>query len=434
MSSDYYNLEEAAKVLSLPTAEVNRLREQNKLRAFRDGSNWKFRRADVDRHLAEMIKARGQHDKSSSESGFDLQGEESSGSTFDNIMEDGLPLDTGELIDAVSAGQSEDAEFDVEMDDDLVAVDEDAPGSDVDLAAEDSIGFDLADNIASSQVPSISDIDLAEGGEETIGLALHDDSDLSGVKPSSSGIDLASDEESVPLAPATGTSSQLDLVGDSALSLIGEAKPKNLDEEENLFYVATDEKDDFDIFDSHEGSEGTESLVIRTEDEDEIEQSIVIPTENDFDLEPGAAASGEDSESSSQVVAIPTGDLGLGSGGVELGFGADDASPFNFGGDLSSAGAAPAPGDFGTTEGPFGSGGFTSDAFAPVSAGPTVSVTQVSEEYSTRVLISLAAAVCVLILPGLMLVDMMASMWSWNEPFALNSAIMSTIAGWFGLI
>ena len=54
----YYNLQKAADVLGLSTGEVNRLREQGKLRAYKDGADWKFRKEEVDKLAADMIRER----------------------------------------------------------------------------------------------------------------------------------------------------------------------------------------------------------------------------------------------------------------------------------------------------------------------------------------------------------------------------------------
>ncbi len=43
----YYDVQTAAAILGITPAEVNQLREQNKLRGFRDGATWKFRVEDV---------------------------------------------------------------------------------------------------------------------------------------------------------------------------------------------------------------------------------------------------------------------------------------------------------------------------------------------------------------------------------------------------
>lgn len=54
----YYNLAKTAEILGLQTGEVNRLREQGKIRAFKDGADWKFRKEEVEAYLTKMIKER----------------------------------------------------------------------------------------------------------------------------------------------------------------------------------------------------------------------------------------------------------------------------------------------------------------------------------------------------------------------------------------
>lgn len=54
----YYTLEKASEILSMTPGDLNRLREAGKIRAFRDGSDWKFRKEDIDNYLAKQIKSR----------------------------------------------------------------------------------------------------------------------------------------------------------------------------------------------------------------------------------------------------------------------------------------------------------------------------------------------------------------------------------------
>lgn len=49
MSKKYYDLEEAAALLGMPKDELNRLREQGKIRGFADRGTWKFRDEDIDK-------------------------------------------------------------------------------------------------------------------------------------------------------------------------------------------------------------------------------------------------------------------------------------------------------------------------------------------------------------------------------------------------
>jgi len=38
----------------------------------------------------------------------------------------------------------------------------------------------------------------------------------------------------------------------------------------------------------------------------------------------------------------------------------------------------------------------------------------------------------VLMLCGMMMFDLLRTMWSWNEPYSINSSLMDTILGWIG--
>lgn len=89
----YYNLEKTAEVLGLTTGDVNRLREQNKLRAFRDGSNWKFRKEEVEQYLTNQIKQRSQNNKQAefkllNESDEELPTMLADSSSFDSLIGD----------------------------------------------------------------------------------------------------------------------------------------------------------------------------------------------------------------------------------------------------------------------------------------------------------------------------------------------------------
>jgi len=54
MVQEYYNLEKAAEVLGVYPAELNEMREQGKVRAFRDGSGWKFKKEEIDELAVEL--------------------------------------------------------------------------------------------------------------------------------------------------------------------------------------------------------------------------------------------------------------------------------------------------------------------------------------------------------------------------------------------
>ncbi|MGL4595679.1 MAG: helix-turn-helix domain-containing protein, partial [Thermoguttaceae bacterium] len=249
MNSDYYSLEKVAEVLGLPTAEVNRLREKNSLRAFRDGASWKFRKIDVDNYLAETIKNRGKSDQSS-ESDFDLLGMDADEETptlladsvsFDSLMEDGLSL-SGDIVNGPSKpgldlSKPVDNDALVVADDDLMLVDDElsladepavyaskssSPTSSVQSSASKS-SLSPSQKIADSPLDDddfildSSDSDLSIDFDEDSALLLLDDSDNTPV-PSSSASNLKSASAKIE-APK---SDQADLDADDDIFTLAE--------------------------------------------------------------------------------------------------------------------------------------------------------------------------------------------------------------------
>jgi excisionase family DNA binding protein len=373
-STEYYNLEKVAEVLSVSAAEVNRLREQNKLRGFRDGATWKFNKEEVHAYLAESIRARngGNTTGQPGDSDFDLAGNNASDSSFD-LLDAALP-DEDQLISAVPAPAKSDL--------DLAALDQD---SDLALAEET--------HVSSFVVPSNSNtpIQLQEEpeAEQLLEVDLEDDS---------SALSLASayDEDGSVLG-AESSSPQLGLAGDSG----------------------------FDVLVADEDALESDILLV----DEEKTEAVFTPAE-DFTLEPTPKVpEDDDSESSSQVIAI------------DVGFTpeAQDADPF--GGDTF--------GDFsgfdsGLQPSPEAAAATTNDSFAAspspaafdfaaAAPAPVKKPAAPEEEYSTGMLIALVAALVVMILPGIMMLDTMMHLWSWGGSFTLTSYLMSSIAGLFGL-
>ena len=368
-NTEYYNLEKVAEVLSVPTAEVNRLREQSKLRGFRDGANWKFNKEEVHTYLADSIRARNGNGKTKNpgESDFDLE-ESASASSFDLLMEEAALPDDSDLV-AVSSSARPPSDLD------LAALDHD---SDLALAEETQISSLVVPKKAKAPVEPASEVIMDDEDSSALVLA----------EPDSYVVD----DESVLTG---GSSPQLGLAGDSG----------------------------FDVLLTDEDS----SNVLQVEEE-KTEISSVAAAE--FELEPSQiVAESDDSESSSQVIAVDVG-LAAQEGTDPFGHTFDVADFAGFDSGISVP-SEPTSGD------PFSSAvGIPDDfnaAFTPVAAVSSRKPAARTEEYSTGMLVSLASILVVMLLPGLMLLDTMIHVWSWNEPFLLNSILMNTIAGWFGL-
>ena len=368
LSAEHYNLEKVAEVLSISAAEVNRLREQGKLRGFRDGNTWKFLKEEVHTYLAESIKARGGSSDTHNpgDSDFDL-GSGASSSSFDILMEDAaLPDDS-----------------------DLVSVAPTRPPSDLDLAALDNDELSLAEEtqISSLVVPKKVKPKAPPAPAEPSSLVVQEDEDSSALILAKADDDVLEDEASV--LAAGGSSPQLGLAGDSGFDVLVAG------EDEDILHV------------DNESSSIPDAIV------------------EDFDLEPSPKApEDDDSESSSQVISIDISEMGQTADpfGQQPDDGFDPFTGFD-------SGIHQAP-QAATSSDPFG----TSDAFAtPIASVSPPKAVAPAEEYSTGMLVALACALVVMMFPGLMLIDNMIHMWSWGEPFILNSMWMDPIAGLFGL-
>ena len=414
-SAEYYNLEKVAEVLSMSAAEVNRLREQGKLRGLRDGNTWKFFKEEVHTYLAEKIKSRGgaSGGQRAGESDFDLQGIASS-SSFDLLMEDAaLPGDS-----------------------DLVAVAPVHAASDLDLAAldqDDELALAEETHISALTVPKksqpkeepqpqeeLSSVIIVEDDNE---LALAEETHISALsvqkkpqpkvpqqKNELSSVVFVEDDDSSALLLAHTDSS--DALGDkdSVLSPSGSSPQLNLTSDSGFDVLIAGDDDDFMLGDRKKASASGDVV-------------------QEFSLEPSPnILGGDDSESSSQVIAIDA-FAGLGPDIDPFAKQDDDFGAFSgFGSDIQQPSQTPAAG--GDTFG-------TSDVFS-ASVAPAVSVTTKkptapAEDYSTGALLALVFALVFMLPAGLMLIDTMVHVWSWGEPFILNSILMSTFSGLFGL-
>ncbi|MDR3199644.1 MAG: helix-turn-helix domain-containing protein [Planctomycetaceae bacterium] len=397
MSSEYYSLEKAAEVLALPTAEVNRLREKNQLRAFRDGSSWKFRKVDVDNYLAESIKNRSKSGKPAGDSDFDLLntgGDEESPTlladlpSFDSLMEDGLSIGD-EMVDAVPSSQS---------------------------APKVTLGKNVPDQKSES---SVADDDLILSSDDLIlsedSSVLPDSGRLSLSKQSTSDIDLAADDELV--LDGSGSSGQLNLAGDSGLSLLDVTDNIDLQPVEKGGSDAQLElDDDDDILSLME-----EDLVV------ENTSTIAIPVEDDFQLTADTGMAADDSESASQVIALDEDNMFATPGGSS-GFGSDipfsPATP-------AAAEETPQGMDLGAglgTATPFTTGPVEFAARTPETAPAAAEIA-----FTSWHIFWIVFAAAFLILPGMMILDLVIHIWSWGEPFVINSSIMDLLVGmWQG--
>lgn len=304
----YYNLEKAAEILSMTPGDLNRLREAGKMRAFRDGNDWKFRKEDIDNYLAEKIKNRSKAaiaddaDDLLNETEEELPTMLADSTSFESLVsaspeavkinthdpaDDGILLDNTQEPDVVALDETPDAGIKIDGgssgisligDEDSIQTAESGSGisllddglfelggSNVDLGQEDII---LGDG-------SGSGLNLTGGSGITLGSLSSDGS--------GSGISLLSDDNLFSLAPGPASGEGVE---SKPAPSAAKAEPAQSEESE-IFALAEDPNKLVQV-------NGTEDVTILQASGDE-----------DFQLAPIATGDEDsDSESSSQVIPL----------------------------------------------------------------------------------------------------------------------------------
>lgn len=452
--------EEAAKLLGVSLDELNLFREKREISGYRDGANWKFKEQDILR-----LKERQAESEVGSSSGDDFDDFNFSTDSAESIDSDefdfdapatataspdsqeliDLPLEDGPtdevvLLSDLEFGESgpgtsstiigrpgvqspEESDIRIVTDEDSAEVSANDSGDSLALVVDDQ--FDVSPEAdtqlrISPQAPGSSGLDLsaepASGGSRAgaSDISLGDESldmddlvlgsDPSGSRGSKAG------ESGVALAVEDLDDDEMVLGGGSDITLgsadsgISLASPSDsgLSLEEPLalrpIKGAPLEADsgDVDLAPLDDGSDSG--------------------SDDDFLLTPMSDADAGEADSGSQVIALDS----------ESSIGAD-----MFGEDAGmGAGMFEDAGDAGMLEGDFGAaaeadplgGAATSAALA---AGPVA----VSREapYTVWNVFFLSLTALMLSLCGLMMIDLVRNMWSWDTPYTVNSTIADTI-------
>jgi len=545
MEQKFVNFEEAIEKLGISGDQLNDLRERGQLRAYRDGSSWKFRTdeiakmceegipeppppsdiglvADEDLVAAEPLEIEDDDelalelddddDTKISKSSPQLQSEDESALDTDqgdtDTLSSGSELELAELEDTVTAGASdlmledvdqpagpsdsillseeelgesvgpnastiigkselegEDADLELALDDD---VHDDA--SDVQLAGPgasdvlsskvagsgvldteepasgggtgafedlEELEIDLA--AESSRVLTPEDVEKAQAAsdpgplaKEDSDLTLDDDSELADENNMGSTDVPLLDLEAEPELAEEGSGSEIELSGDDDLVLSdsggSDITLESGDSGINLVSPADSGLALDDIPLDIGGSAILSSLSLSGDSDPEIslvgdsqlggEEPAALQTDDDFQLTPHTEADQEsEGDSSSQVIALDADIEELGAAAVEQ---FDDVDLTEEGEDAvvlsEDFGAAPA-GELGVGYAPTG---------APSAAA-------VEMPYSTANILSLFFVTLLLFLVGVMMLDMVRSIWSWQEPYTISSSLLDALLGIFGM-
>ncbi len=383
MAQKYYNTAETAKLLGKSVEEVKKMLENRELHGYRDGADWKFKTEEIEQ-LAKEIGAAKTH---TDERGGDvLLSEVELGHSDPGL--------SGTVI-GLSAGGQVVADSDIRL-----------AGSDLQLGEESKTKLGVKAPPGDSK--KFEELDLALEKD----LTLEDSAVALDAKgEGSSAIDLGGktrDDDELVLG-GSGTGSDVTLGGDSGIMLV--------DPSDSGFSLETP---------VNLGPAAEESLELGEDDMLTEAKAPGLKTDEEFLLTPlEEAADVEESESGSQVIAL---DVGGDEGATMIGSSAGVSMAAMLDEDLSGQpaldlgmgsplAAAPA---LGAQPGALAEGAPLTYPAAALAEAP----------YTGWQIAGLAVCLLLLLLCGMMMYDLLRSMWSWEQPTAINSALMDTILGW----
>lgn len=429
MSQKFISLDDAAAKLGVPKERLNQLREAGDLRAYRDGSSWKFRSEEIDKLESEGMPADDDDALAPDSSGLSLEDPPTPG-----------PIDADEPLEvAVASDEDDDIGLGVEPlgdgdDAESILLTDDEVGpprpqstiigkSDLSLESDLALaaGSDAAPGGPASSTPALA----GESGELQLDMGSSVQADKGGSAAAKSDLNLDDDEFELDLAGSDASAS-------AAGSVTGLSGLDAID-------LAADDDDDM-VLGGSEGSDpaaGDSGVNLAPSDSgfsldqvppdlsgSAIGSSLDLAALSsagsaasglggsmageDFQLTPDE--SGDEEEDSSQVVSLD-----------EMEESEEDLPAFDSIDDDDDGG-------FGEGLGQSGLGAGSSLGVEP--AGMAVSSYSAQEiTFPGYIIAFLGATLLVALLGGFLSLELLRSMWTYEEPFSFTSGVMESLAG-----
>jgi hypothetical protein len=393
MVQKYYNSSETAKILGKTADEVKQMIEHRELHGYRDGADWKFKVEDIDRLAKDNPAPSVEADD---DDGDVLLSEVSLGQSDPGLSGTVIGLNVGGRL-AVDSGINL-GESDLAMSA---------------LNEESTATIAKKQQSVKAAKPQDSELNLADD------LTLAGSSVVMGSKPGVSGssvIDLGAsnvsmDDDDLVLG-GSGTGSDVTLGGDSGISLIDPSDSGfSLETPVSLGPVPEEslELGDDDIL---VGDSSVQSMPeLKTDDE-----FLLTPLEESIDL--------DGSESGSQVIALDDSAVMENSGvGVSMAAMLDE--------DVSAHQSL----DMGGMAAPLVNTSILAAQPTSLAEGATLvsPAASLDQPYTGLQIAGLAICTVLMLFCGMLMVDLLRSMWSFEQPQALSSQMMNMILGWIGL-
>ena len=468
-------LEQAAQMLGLTPEELTEMRSRNDIFGIRDGSSWKFKESELERVAGQLGVTLGAAGASPAPS------EPDSGDDFDlDLSDDSIELDGLDITaeepgegDSILVSEEELGKSDASSTiigpgsetgaSDIKLAETLEDGSELRLSADSATGSDLtvgASDILSPESDILAGDDAKDGPSDTANL-LGGDSELK-LASSSGSLDFSIEDSEISLDSA---GSGINLDSDSASAGVsnsgfGSAIDLDLDDDELVLGSGTgsdvtsgagdsginlsnpadsglslEEPLDLSGGSSIESLELGEDDIIAVDEPADTEVPTDLGGDDDFLLTPMSDELDEESDSGSQVIDLDSEEFDE-SAATLL---ADNASPMDELEEgvafetLDDDGLESLDGGLEELDGGFDGGlddaplGGASETAAGATALGTASKAAPEAHYSLANVLSLFAIACMLGVAGLMMLDLISNMWSWDQNYAFKSSLMDTI-------
>jgi hypothetical protein len=224
-----------------------------------------------------------------------------------------------------------------------------------------------------------------------------------------SDLELATDEDDFVLAEAGGSDITLDS-GDSGINLVSPSDSGLALDDIPLEMGGSAILDSLSLG----GKSDADFSLVASDVNLADKPPAKLQTDDDFQLTP-LGDKEEDSDSSSQVIALDAGieDLAAGDAGI---MGDEMFAEAEVGDEMLAE-------DFGDAQ---------ADEFG-VSAYPAAAAVKKEGEYSVMNILGLGSCLALLTFGGVLMLDMVRNIWSWEDNLALNDSMLDSLLGLFGL-
>ena len=429
-------LTEAAQRLGITPEELTEMRSRNEIFGYRDGANWKFKPEEIERVANEMGLG-----AAADAFAADIPDLTADAGTDDELidvadlkLDDEGDDDESILVTEEELGRSDDStsstiigkaglevpasESDIKPTDDSLTADSDIGGSDLSLA--DDLELDLGDLESTSDSDVLaadaeespgSSLKLADSDALSIGdeeLNLEDDSTAgSGIGAIDSSIDLDLDDDDLVSSGSSSSGSDVTLgASDSGINLTNPSD-SGISLEDVPADLGSGIDSSLDL--------GDEEMIELEGEPADAEEATELQADEEFLLTPvsGDAELDEESDDSgSQVIALDGDELDESAATMLV---ADDDGPL-----------VAEEGDF-TAIDELGAGPAAATAGAPAAVGTAATVEEA--DFSAWNIVGLSMLSVFMGICGLLALDLIRNIWSWDKPYPLNSTIMDFIVG-----